>query len=91
MMRNVSRKCIIIRKIVEYLGNDVAAKLPKIHAVTGCDKAPFFYMVLGKLEFVKSVSMEKKSSDFSTQLMFHVKFQKQQLEIWKSFSNCLLL
>ena len=43
-----------------------------------------FYMVLGKFKFLKSVSMEKKSSDVSTQLVFHEKFQKQQLEILKS-------
>ena len=37
VMKIESRKCINIRKIVEYLGIDVATKLPQIHAVTRRD------------------------------------------------------
>ena len=37
VMKIESRKYINIRKIVQYLANDVATKLPQVHAVTGCD------------------------------------------------------
>ena len=34
-MKIESRKCINIRKIVEYHATDFATKFPQIHAVTG--------------------------------------------------------
>ena len=52
-----------IRKIVEYLSNDVATKLPQIHAVTGCDATSFLHSV-AKIKFFKSVYMDKKNSGF---------------------------
>ena len=36
-MKIESRKYINIRKIVQYLANNVATKLPQVHAVTECD------------------------------------------------------
>ena len=62
-MKNESRKCIYVRKIVEYLGIDVGTKLPQIHAVTHCDTTSFLNGV-GKIKVLKSVSMEKKNSGF---------------------------
>ena len=59
----IERRCINIRKIVEYLSNDVATKLPLIHAVTGCDATSFLHSV-AKIKFVKSVYMDKKNSGF---------------------------
>ena len=59
MMKFKSRDSINIRKIVEYPGTDFPAKLPQIHAVTGFEL--LFYM-LGKLKFLKNVSMASKLS-----------------------------
>ena len=44
--------CINIRKIVEYLGVDVATNLPQIHAATGFDTTSFLH-VIGKIKFLK--------------------------------------
>ena len=57
-MKIESRKSINIRKIVEHLGTDLAANLPQIHVVTGFEL--LFYMLLGKLKFLKNVSMASK-------------------------------
>ena len=57
-MKIESRKFINIRKIVEYLGTDLAANLPQIHAVTWFEL--LFYMLLGKFKFLKNVSMASK-------------------------------
>ena len=54
---------INIRKIVGYLETLVAEKIPQIHAVTVCNTSSFLHVV-GKLKFLKSVSMERKSSGF---------------------------
>ena len=62
-MKNESRKCIYVRKIVEYLGTDVGTKLSQIHPVTRCDTTSFLNGV-GKIKVLKSVSMEKKNSGF---------------------------
>ena len=48
-----SRKCINVRKIVEYLVSDIATKLPQIHAVTGCDTTSFLHTV-AKIKAPKS-------------------------------------
>ena len=61
--RKLKLTSINIRKIVEYLGNDVAAKLSQIHTVTGYDTTSF-HLLLGKPKFLKSVSMKKKISGF---------------------------
>ena len=53
-MKIESRKCINISKIVEYLETDVATKLPKIHAVTGCHTTSFLHCV-GKIKVPKYV------------------------------------
>ena len=45
MLKIESKNFINIRKIVEYLGTDVATKLPQIHATTG-RHACFFYIFL---------------------------------------------
>ena len=63
MMKFKSRNSINIRKIVEYPGTDFPAKLPQIHAVTGFEL--LFYM-LGKLKFLKNVSMASKLSLLNT-------------------------
>ena len=47
-----SSKFINIRKIVECLGNDVATKLPQIHAATGLDTTSFLH-VAGKMKVLK--------------------------------------
>ena len=53
-MKIESRKCNNIRKIVEYLGTDVATKLTQIHAVTACNTTSFLHSV-GKIKVLKSV------------------------------------
>ena len=57
-----SRKCINIRKIIEYPTTDVATKLPQTNAVTGCDTS--FLHGAPKIKVFKSVFMDKKRSDF---------------------------
>ena len=51
-MKTESNKFINIRKIVEYLGTDVAIKLPQIHSVTGCEITSFLDVV-GKVKVLK--------------------------------------
>ena len=51
-MKIESRKCINIRKIEEYLGTDVAAKFPQIHAAAGRDTTSFLHGV-GKIKVLK--------------------------------------
>ena len=41
-MKIESNKFINIRKIVQYLGTDLASKLPQIYAATGRDTTSFF-------------------------------------------------
>ena len=62
-MKIESRKNINIRKIVEYLGTNLAANLPQIYAVTGFDTTSFLHVV-GKIKVLKNVSREKKNSGF---------------------------
>ena len=52
-MKIESRKCINIRKIVEYLATEVATKLPQIHAVIGYDTT--FLHRVAKLKVFESV------------------------------------
>ena len=47
-------KYINIAKVVKYLGNDLALKLPHIHAITGCDTTSFMSSG-GKVKVLKSV------------------------------------
>ena len=54
---------INIRKIVKHLRSDVVTKLPQIHAATARDTTSFLHVV-GKLKFLKSVSIKKNSSGF---------------------------
>ena len=58
-MKIGSKRYISIGKNVEYLGTEFAAKLPQIHAVTGCNTTSF-YMVLGKLKFLKYLNGQEK-------------------------------
>ena len=57
---------INIRIIVEYLGNDVAAKLHQIHTVTGCNTTYMFFLtysflhVAGKIKVIKKCLNEKE-------------------------------
>ena len=53
-MKIESRKCVNIRRILEYLGTDVATKLLQIHIVTGCDTTSFLHGVR-KIKVLKSV------------------------------------
>ena len=63
MMKFESNKFINIREIMEYLRPGVTTKLTQIHAGTGVTQL-LFYVLFGKLKFLKSVSLEKKSSGF---------------------------
>ena len=62
-MKIESRKCINIRKIVEYLSTDAATKIPQIHAVPGCDTTSFLHSV-AKIKVLKSVYLDEKNSGF---------------------------
>ena len=53
VMKIESRKCINIRKIVEYLATEVATKLLQIHVVTACDTT--FLHSVAKIKVLKSV------------------------------------
>ena len=48
-MKILRNKFINTRKIVEYLGTDVATNFPQIHAATGRDTTSFHY-VIGKIK-----------------------------------------
>ena len=47
-------KYVEIRKVCMYLGEDICLKLPKIHAVTGCDTTSFFFGV-SKIKVLKKI------------------------------------
>ena len=53
-MKIESRKNINIRKIVEYLGTNLAANVPQIYAVTGFDTTSFLHVV-GKIKVPKNI------------------------------------
>ena len=64
VMKIETNKLMSIRKNVEYFENDVSTKFFQIHTVTGCDTT--FLHCDGKKylkKFLKSVSLEKKSSN----------------------------
>ena len=44
-MKILRNKFINTRKIVEYLGTNVATKFPQIHAATGRDTTSFHYVI----------------------------------------------
>ena len=48
----IDHKYINIGKVVKYLGNDLALKLPHIHAITGCETTSFMFSV-GKEKVLK--------------------------------------
>ena len=52
-MKIESRKCINIRKIVEYLATEVATKVLQVHVVTACDTT--FLQSVAKIKVLKSV------------------------------------
>ena len=58
-MKIESRKCINIRKIVEYLGTDVATTLLQIHAVTRLDTTSLLNFV-GKIKVLKNFLNRKE-------------------------------
>ena len=58
-MKIESRKCINIKKIVEYLGTDVATTLLQIHAVTRFDTTSFLNFV-GKIKVLKNFLNRKE-------------------------------
>ena len=60
VMKTGSRKCINIRKIVEYLGTNVATKLFQIHTVTGYDTTSSL-LVAGKIKVLKKCLKGKNS------------------------------
>ena len=53
-MKYETEKYADIKKVVEYLGNDVAEHLLQLHAITGCDTTSYFYRV-GKISVFKKV------------------------------------
>ena len=58
-MKIESRKCINIRKIVEYLGTEVATTLLQIHAVTRLDTTSLLNFV-GKIKVLKNFLNRKE-------------------------------
>ena len=62
-MKTDSRKCINIRKIVEYLGTVIA--FMELHGMTQI----LLYMLLGKLKFLKCLN-EKKAQAFKDNCCF---------------------
>ena len=60
MIKIESRKCITIRKIVEYLGTVVARKLPQTHAVTECDTTSFLHGA-DKLKFLIAFQWKRQN------------------------------
>ena len=62
-MKTENRKCIKIRKIVEYLGTDITRLLPKIHTVTGYDTTSSLHVV-AKIKVLKKCLNGTKISGF---------------------------
>ena len=60
-MKTESRKCINIRKIVVYLGTNVATKILQIHNVTGYDTTSSLHVVREVKIFKKCLKGEKSS------------------------------
>ena len=83
MIQIESRKCINIRKIVEYLGTDVATKLPQIHAVTGFETTSLLHSV-GEIKGLKKCLNGKEKLSLLNIIGVSSKFQTQQLKMWKS-------
>ena len=55
-------KYVDIDKVVDYLGEEIATKLPAIHALTGCDTTSSFFGT-GKVRLIKwSESLELYST-----------------------------
>ena len=55
-------KYINIQKVVQYLGKEIALKLPHVHAITGCDTTSFMFSV-GKIKVLKKCMKQIKQLD----------------------------
>ena len=82
-MKIESIKFINIQKIVEYLGTDVATKLPQIHTATGHNTTSFLHVV-GKIKALKKCLNGKEKLRHLNKIGFLAKFHTPLLMILKS-------
>ncbi|CAB4039745.1 Hypothetical predicted protein [Paramuricea clavata] len=53
-------KYVDIGKVADYLGEEIATKLPDIHALAGCDSMPSFFGT-GKVRLIKKLMKQSSS------------------------------
>ena len=80
-----SRKCINIRKIIEYPTTDVATKLPQTNAVTGCDTTSFLHGAPKNLKFLKVSSWTRKGQTSKHNWCFMQSFRSSSFKDVEKF------